>query len=238
MSKLAWAVFIVADVAAFLPAPFSRGGPLERTCDRPRQPPWGSSSARETCGVVQRAAPLRVEQQRQQQQKRSRAPVVAGALYAVRKGRKAGGQKQQQQQLKEEEEEAGELGSEEDAAAVEAMRLEKLAKWKAMMQSGEVRVVLLMLRANVTRCREVGWSCVPMMLWIYVVVVLPKILAAPSRSLARILSVPSTCLYTPAVQGRRYDALNGAPVQTNHGTVDVHLSRPACGCLYDTCTFG
>lgn len=53
-----------------------------------------------------------------------------------------GGRKQQQRQQQRQEEEAVGEASAEDAAAVEAMRLEKLAEWKAMMQSGEVGTTL------------------------------------------------------------------------------------------------
>lgn len=62
----------------------------------------------------------------------------------MKKGWNLGGRKQQQRQQREEEEAVGEKGAE-DAAAVEAMRLEKLAEWRAMMQSGEVGVWFLFL---------------------------------------------------------------------------------------------
>ncbi len=56
----------------------------------------------------------------------------------MKKGRSAGGQRQRKRKQGPEEEVGREAGQEEDAAAVEAMRLEKLAEWRAMMQSGEV----------------------------------------------------------------------------------------------------
>lgn len=57
----------------------------------------------------------------------------------MKKGRNLGGRKQKQRNPAEEEESVDEAGAE-DAAAVEAMRLEKLAEWRAMMQSGEVGI--------------------------------------------------------------------------------------------------
>lgn len=135
LRRLAWAALIVTDAGAFLPAPSTRV-PLERTCDRSRRPGCSSTS---TCRVVQPAAavrggPLCVEGQQRQHPRRHR---LAGVLNAVKKGRNVGGRKQQERQQREDEESVGESGAE-DAAAVEAMRLEKLAEWKAMMQSGEV----------------------------------------------------------------------------------------------------
>lgn len=136
LRRLAWAALIVTDAGAFLPAPSTRA-PLERTCDRPRQPGCCRTS---TCRVVQPAAavrnggPLGVEGQQRQHPRRHR---LAGALNAVKKGKNLGGRNQQQRQQRGEEESVGEKGAE-DAAAVEAMRLEKLAEWRAMMQSGEV----------------------------------------------------------------------------------------------------
>lgn len=129
LGRLALASLIVTDAGAFLPAPSSRA-PVERTCDRPQQP-WGGSAA--TCRVVELAGrnggPLCVAE-RQQRQHRRRHRLAEGALHAAKKGENLGGQKQKQQQ--------GEEVEEEDAEAVEAMRLEKLAEWRAMMQSGEV----------------------------------------------------------------------------------------------------
>ena len=135
LRRLAWAALIVTDAGAFLPAPSTRV-PLERTCDRSPRPGCSSAS---TCRVVQPAAavrggPLCVEGQQRQHPRRHR---LAGALSAAKKGRNVGGRKQQERQQREDEESVGESGAE-DAAAVEAMRLEKLAEWKAMMRSGEV----------------------------------------------------------------------------------------------------
>ena len=137
LRRLAWAALIVTDAGAFLPAPNTLA-PLERTCDRQRQPGCCSTP---TCRVVQPAAAVRrggpllcVEGQERQHTRRHRS---AGALNAVKKGRSLGGGKQRQpRQQREEEESVDEAGA--DDAAVEAMRLEKLAEWRAMMQSGEV----------------------------------------------------------------------------------------------------
>lgn len=136
LRRLAWAALIITDAGAFLPAPSTRA-PVERTCDRRRQSVCYSTS---TCNVVQPAAtrnggPLRLEGQQRQHPRRHR---FAGALNAVNKGRNVGGRKQQRRQQREEEESVDEGAGAEDAAAVEAMRLAKLAEWKAMMQSGEV----------------------------------------------------------------------------------------------------
>lgn len=134
LRRLAWAALIVTDAGAFLPAPSGRA-PLERKRNSDHgQQAWGGR--RTSCRVVQpetAAAGRNGGSWRAEERHRS-----AGALRAVKKGRNAGGQRQRKRKPRAEEEVGRETGQEEDAAEVEAMRLEKLAEWRAMMQSGEV----------------------------------------------------------------------------------------------------
>lgn len=110
-NKLAWAVLVIADANAFLPAPASLARvALERTsCGHDtlvQQRTGGRDLVTSGRGVVQRKTCCRI------------------ALHAKKKGKG-----KTEQELKEEEEEAREM---------EEYRLAKLAGWKSIIKSGKV----------------------------------------------------------------------------------------------------